>query len=291
MKALDFSFSAAAITPEWCQKRIAEGYELLVGNLWTGNRSITYVEQALRYWREAGGIIAGYVVVYSESLVETHVNRAIETAGAEWEQLNFVAVDVEMLGTTVGTVKKAIRLIEEQGHRAIVYTAKYVWEAEPINNDSTLQPLSPLWTAHYITPGPGLNVDELDILTNTHTYGGWYYGGGLVARQYQNSTDVDGVQCDLNVFYGPWVNSVQPTTPEEPIVEDEVFEVMEELKKLIATYRMLTGKYVLDGRDMKVILDSTLFGVWMIRPTTTTPLVAPMQKVFDSPQPEDYINV
>src|SRR3990167_5334867 len=103
MRALDLSFSSASLA--WCQARKAEGWGLLIPDLWTGAVSPAPARANLANARQAGMLTAGYTVVNTLPAA-TAVNKAIGAAGAEWEHLNFIAVDVEG-ETTPATVRPA----------------------------------------------------------------------------------------------------------------------------------------------------------------------------------------
>ena len=61
MRALDLSFSAASLA--WCQARKAEGWELLIADLWTGVSPPAPARANLANARQAGMLTAGYTVV------------------------------------------------------------------------------------------------------------------------------------------------------------------------------------------------------------------------------------
>lgn len=96
MLALDISFSAPNVTPEWCAARLAEGYELLWVDAWTGKQSPQGVEQALRTWREAGGYIGAYGCIHDGRPAAQHYASAKAAIGEEWPYLSFFAIDCEI---------------------------------------------------------------------------------------------------------------------------------------------------------------------------------------------------
>lgn len=206
MQALDLSFSAPHVTPEWCAARLAEGYRLLVVDLWTGNQTVPGAEHALATWRSAGGIAAAYFVVHDAAPLGVHYGRAVAAAGAEWPHLAFVAVDVEVEPTTPGTVREACALVERDGQRPIVYTGKGFWQGKMGNPTSCAH--LPLWDASYGIP-PALNVPG---------YGGWQRRTG---HQYRGTTHLDGIDVDLNVFDAAWVAPVAKSGATVPSREQD----------------------------------------------------------------------
>src|SRR4051812_50026045 len=95
IRALDVSFNAPKVTPEWCRARLGEGYRLLIADLWTGKERIEGAESALRNWREAGGTPAADFVGHDGRTAEQHFNEARESAGAGGAKLSLGAGGVE----------------------------------------------------------------------------------------------------------------------------------------------------------------------------------------------------
>jgi hypothetical protein len=206
MLGLDVSFSALRVTPEWCAARRAEGYELFVGDLWTGNRPVPGIEQAMRTWREAGGKIAGYFCAHDATPLETHFQAAKKSAGAEWNNLRFVAVDVEIDPASEQGVLAACQRVVDEGKRVVLYTARWFWVGRMGDPQSCAT--YPLWDAHYGVH-PTLEAPG---------YGGW---SGKVGHQYQDTTDLEGVDVDINVFDDNFVNGVNENVPiQVPEVSD-----------------------------------------------------------------------
>lgn len=199
MKAVDLSFDAPRVTPRWCADRVAEGYELLIVNLWTGNARIPRAEDALRTWRLAGGLTAAYFVAHDGLRAADHFAEARVGVGDEWDWLRFLAVDVEIADTSPQTVRQACDLVYVNGQRPVVYTSVSKWR-ELTGNDASLGDV-PLWDASYgQTPGLAMQPQ----------YGAWQR---RVGHQYQNTTDVGGVQVDLNLFDEVFVRGGITTTP------------------------------------------------------------------------------
>ena len=139
MKALDLSFSA--VSREWCQARKAEGWELLIQNLWTGASTPTPARTNLVNARAAGMLTAGYTVV--NMTPATAVNKAALAAGTEWEHLAFVSVDVE-IATTPAIIRQAVDSLRTLGKKACIYTGSWFWGG--VTGDFTDVPA---WLADY----------------------------------------------------------------------------------------------------------------------------------------------
>lgn len=205
MKSFDVSFSK--ITPEWAEARLAEGYELLIQDLWTGNRLVKVAEENLRTWREAGGRVAAYFCIHDATDIDTHFSRAREGAGGEWGNLAFLAIDVEIEPVSVASVLYAADLVLEAGLRPVVYTGYWFW-AGKMGNPTGCEHL-PLWDASYGTE-PALEM--------TYRYGGWEV---RAIHQFRGTTNIDGVEVDLDLVDDALLKPVEaPQRPEREQLGD-----------------------------------------------------------------------
>jgi GH25 family lysozyme M1 (1,4-beta-N-acetylmuramidase) len=194
MNGLDVSFSAHLVTPAWCAARKAEGWDVLICNAWTGNQSPKGVEQALWDAREAGMITEAYYVPHAFQTPEYHLAKARQAIGAEWEHLRHVYPDVEDIrsGDSIGMqwqpahLRDSLNLIIAAGGTPGIYTGRGVWLQ--LGNWQTFNDV-PLWDANYLT-------------REWIPYGGWAERYG---HQYQGTTNLDGVEVDLNTFTDPAV--------------------------------------------------------------------------------------
>lgn len=197
---IDFSYGAAGVTPEWCAAQLAAGIQIAVADLWTGRETIPAARQALRHWREAGGKTGAYFVVHDHRPVGEHFGQAREVAGDEWEHLERVAIDVEIALTSVETVLAAADAVIAEGGSPIVYTSYSKWLALTDNSEACAH--LPLWDAsHGIPPS----------LTPYRSYGGW--GSALIGHQHSNTTPLDGVLVDFNVFAPEFVRVREQPSP------------------------------------------------------------------------------
>lgn len=204
MLALDISFGSSVVTPEWCEARIAEGYELLWVDLWTGNRGFPDAARALAMWRQAGGVTGGYFCIHNGRPAAQHYAQAKLSAGDEWEHLRFVAIDCEVDVVLPSAVLACAEYIERDGQRPAVYTGYWFWHGNMGDPDDCAH--LPLIDASYgVEPS----------LTMYRPYGGW---STCVGHQYQNTTHLDGVDVDISLFDGEWVGGEpQP----QPVVLDD----------------------------------------------------------------------
>jgi len=177
MKALDLSFSAAS--REWCAARKAEGWELLIVNLWTGASTPSPARANLVNARAAGMLTAGYTVV--NMTPATAVNKAALAAGTEWEHLAFVSVDVE-IATTPAIIRQAVDSLRTLGKKACIYTGGWFWGG--VTGDFSDVPA---WLADY-DGNPAMDTARLGRL------------GPVIGKQYKNSHDIGGVTVDANTF-------------------------------------------------------------------------------------------
>ena len=189
-KALDVSFGAQEVTPEWCERRIAEGVTHLGVNLWAGLSPMLYAERALRYWREAGGKTIGYFALNAHYSGVAHTDIAYASAGEEWQYLEYVAIDCEVEGITLPKIQEAVDTVTKYGGKPIIYTGYWWWKME-FGNPQDFKHL-PLWNALY--------DGDPDLDFGNYPYGGWTTDS-VIMEQYQGTTDLDGVAVDWNVFY------------------------------------------------------------------------------------------
>lgn len=204
LRGIDLSFDAEKVTPEWAAKQIASGITIAVCDLWTGNRAIPAARRALRYWREAGGKTGVYFVVHDSRPVSEHFQLARDVARDEWDYAERHAIDVEVDPTSPITVLAAAAAVLASGGRPILYTGWGKWLE--LTGDSHACAHLPLWDAsHGIRPS----------LEMYRQYGGWT--GPLIGHQYTNTTDLDGIAVDFNVFADDFARSAVagPTSDEE----------------------------------------------------------------------------
>lgn len=189
--AVDFSFSAPDISHDWVQKQMAErDIKLFIGAAWTGNQHVPGCQRALAVIRECGATTGAYFVTHGwQHSHEWHYERAREVIGQEWEHLKVCAVDVEVedANTTIEGIRRCQELVIEHGVPVSpIYTSWYKWQL--ITGGSHGCADLPWWPAQY---------DGVPDLGNVITYGGWRIPLG---KQYTNTTDLDGIAVDFNVF-------------------------------------------------------------------------------------------
>ena len=192
MKGLDLSFSQP--TQAWWNKRYAEGYRVMVQDAWTGVISSAPMLINLNRARTAGFITAAYVVV-NQLPGATSVGWARNACGAEWDYLNFVAVDVEV-STTVEAVRGALAEIRRLGKKPCIYSSKHSWG---VVGNTTLFKTEWLWNAYYD------GDPDFDFFLNP--YGGFTK---LAGEQYQGTTNFDGYSVDMNNFSAAFIEEGQP---------------------------------------------------------------------------------
>ena len=187
MKGLDLSF--AQPSQAWWNKRYTEGWRVLVQDAWTGVVQPTPTLVNLNRARTAGFITAAYVVV-NNLPGATSVGWARQACGAEWDYLNFVAVDVEV-PTTIKSIEEALFEVTRLGKKRCIYTSKNAWK---VVNSTTRFSQEWLWNAYYD------GDPDFDFFLNP--YGGF---AKLAGEQYQGTTNLDGYSVDLNNFSAAFI--------------------------------------------------------------------------------------
>lgn len=213
MKGFDVSFSQ--LTPEWCRRRKAEGYEVGVQCLWTGgyaeNPGIKAVAASnLRNIADAGILPVGYANASPPSWWDIGKQMAgiKENAGAMWPQLETVMIDVEISGTTWARVAELADALRAEGKNAleVLYTARWFWAGHMGNDKDPRWLRFKLWNAYY--------DNDPDTDFGASPYGPWTLAH-LVGEQYQGTTNLDGVNVDLNEFRPEYF---RPNTQEDSVI-------------------------------------------------------------------------
>lgn len=217
VKGLDVAFSRVSLP--WCEDRRAEGYRVFVQNLWTGgyasNDRLREVAGPNLYDAHMGGLIpAGYCNASPWFAAGVSVNEAMTNAGAMWNDLPVVACDVEIAGLTEGQIHDTILRLEIVGKRVPIYSAWWFWDGHLGN------PQWPWLERHKIWPA--FFDRDPDIDWDTWRYGPWGMED-IIGQQYQGTTNIEGVDVDLNVFDLDYFQDEQ---------EEEMPELEERIKAL-----------------------------------------------------------
>lgn len=199
MKAIDASFS---LIPESAFHHFkVEGYDLFIQGLWTALVVPGNPLGNLRAAKAAGLKIAAYIAINGSRPGNEHVDKGRDAAGDLWEDLEFVAVDVEVVGIQLKHIQQAIARVQSLNQRPVIYTGRWFW-IDRLGNPQTFARY-PLWTADYdgkpVIEPPG--------------YGGWVKA---VGKQYQGSMRLHGVTVDLNVFRDDFFQEDSVTPPNLP---------------------------------------------------------------------------
>lgn len=232
---LDVAFSATTL--EWWQARYAEGYQIMSQDLWTGgysnNRRLFEVaEPNLRNAREAGFICFGYVNAGPWYPADTALLLARQNAGREWSQLSRVAVDVEIEGVTEDHVWDLCEALKADGKQVCLYSARWFWVDKLGNPQWEWLKEYPLWNAFYDS--------DQDIDFPSARYGPW---ANVIGEQYQGTTDIDGVEVDLNSFDIDWF---------APLSSHEIAITTQEEERM-RVYKIKGNLYTFDGQELRHI--------------------------------------
>ena len=159
-----------------------EGIAFLIAG--TQNESVT--RQQLRIAIASEMDVDAYVMLYPGD-TDSQVLRGIEVVyglpiGRLW-------LDVEVAGLTLDHVRRASRICETNNIPWGIYTSRSKWQE--LTGDSDELSSAPLWAAFY------------DGVPNLDNWGGPYGGWKKpMVKQYQGSTQLAGVLCDINVREG-----------------------------------------------------------------------------------------
>ena len=143
------------------------------------------------------------------------MDHARFACGAEWDYLNFVAVDVEV-ETNKTAIAVALESIRRLGKKTCIYTSKNAWRNTVDNTQSFKSEW--LWNAFYD------GDPDHDFFLNQ--YGGFTK---LAGEQYQGTTYLDGIAIDLNDFTAAFINEGSQEDMDEATVRRIAGEVVADI--------------------------------------------------------------
>lgn len=209
LKAIDVSTYGGAISADQWREVKADGYQLAVVGLWHGKSINPYANQQCLGALDAGLMIAGYVYLapWTGRTGSQQVDVGMGTLSiAAVDNLRFMALDAECDGISEGMIARAIDWVIAYDLRPIIYTGRWWW-VEHFGNPEMFKDL-PLWTAQY----PLVLPNQPNLLDIPLLYGGWRRER-LVGWQWKGTTDLHGVNCDLNVFDAAFVRGEEEEMP------------------------------------------------------------------------------
>lgn len=214
MKWVDFSKWQGLISLVTFHRMKSQGVEGVCIGSWHGIDANPHVEENLRRGRSLGLTTATYVIINGRP-GEWSINRGLEACGAEAAFLSFVAADVEVQGITVPILRAALNQIEREGHRPIIYSARWFlsfW-ASTLTTPPTEFAKYPYWYALY---------DGVADFNRRQDTGLWVPFDRAVGHQYTGSTSAFGTTVDFNFFDRSWVNETIPpvVVPPKPTGEE-----------------------------------------------------------------------
>ena len=195
MLGIDFSFSR--IERDDFRRFYDAGYRVAIQDLWTGgylnNQGLKNVAALnLADAQAEGFIIAGYSNASPWYSTEVSLKETIANAGAMWDNLDVVAVDVEIAALPTERIWHLAQALEAAGKRVCIYTGWWYYNGEGRPDWSDLYRY-PQWLADYATP-PGTLLQPIPGL------------GPVVGHQHAGSVDPFGVgiAVDLNELDANW---------------------------------------------------------------------------------------
>jgi GH25 family lysozyme M1 (1,4-beta-N-acetylmuramidase) len=185
-----WSYKGGAIPVEKWEEVKAAGYEMAIVGLWTGAYINESAVGSLENARAAGLRIAAYYIHHDGNTPEFHLQKAKEAAGYLFNELEFLAIDIEVKPVTLETILRAVELVKEENLIPVIYTAGWFWNQYMYGVTELSD--TPLWTADY---------DGDEDINKIHKYGGWEYCFG---KQYiGDSKDLfSEMQVDASIFRG-----------------------------------------------------------------------------------------
>ena len=168
------------------------GIGLAIVGLWHGQRLNQYAHSTLYGAQAAGLPLAAYVALSKNWSGSEQVAFGKKIAGDKWDNLRFVALDIELPGITQTIIADAAEAVRADGLRPIIYTGKWFWDGHLGNPDWF--PHIPLWDSLY---------DQRAIVELVHPYGGWT---SVVGKQFDDKTSRLASSADISAFDAEWID-------------------------------------------------------------------------------------
>ena len=188
-KTVDISrFTGQVYYKDWVKVRDTAGIEAAIVGSWHGTKANKACEDTLGDAHAADLILGTYIVLNHRDGKET-VEKGIDICGAQWKNLDVVALDIELNGVTENIIGDALTAIfEAEKQTPIIYTGGWFWRGHLGNPDWFSH--IPLWDSYYN------GVPKLELV---RPYGGWT---DVIGKQYYGTKHHEnlGFQCDLSVF-------------------------------------------------------------------------------------------
>lgn len=232
MKALDVAFSR--ISPQWCNDRQAEGWRLLIQDVWTGgyanNAGLRAVAEAnLRDWRQQGGLTAvysnaapgGWMYDFGRTTPRLWVEESERNAGAELQHCVGSVADFEIADGNLiiyySDMVEFIDRLEGWGKPAGTYSGDWFVGLMKLRygDASKVQFGKPYWYARY---------DNVPIVRPSEVA---HPMGPVKAKQYGGS-QIAGVTVDENVFDDDFFGAQgdDDMTPEQEAKLDRILKAI-----------------------------------------------------------------
>lgn len=183
--AVDSSYDYLTLNEAGCFR--TQGISLFIQGLWTAAEAPPFARHNILTAQRTGLDIAAYISINGTQNGAWHVDRGRHVLGNEWNDLLFVAIDVELPGIAVNRIWEAINRTRELGQTPIIYTSYNAWHSLvwPRNPSDFSRAGIPLWNAYW---------DESNDVDFAYLpYGSWtpdqvwieqWSGGTYVCGQY-----------------------------------------------------------------------------------------------------------
>ncbi len=210
MSVIDYSRWQGTVSLASHRAMKAAGIEAVVVGLWHGIDANPYALNSLANAKQAGLLIGGYIVVVSRDAREV-VRAGKAAAGAHWNDMFGVAIDVEIRGITEVNLANAMDEVVRQGNRPFLYTGNWFWGWWMLELGHAPRGAEKYgaWLAVY---------NGIKTLESAGTRPGY---GPVIGHQYAGSTPAFGTTVDFNVFDREWLLETQPEPQPEPEPPEE----------------------------------------------------------------------
>ena len=178
---------------EWSAAK-RRGCGLAIVGSWHGTHGNPRCQDSLAS-AKAVGLELGTYAVLNGVLGDESIEHAKSVCGSQWDDVRFIALDIEVTGVTFETISSASATLAHYGKQVCLYTGSWWWVGHMGNPTWGADLDIKLWTADYSRP-PSLDLPK--------PYGGWY-ASDVIGHQFQGTNTRLGLNCDLSVFDMDWV--------------------------------------------------------------------------------------
>lgn len=215
----------AQVYPDTFVRFKGEDYALGVFRGHSGYRVDNAFVSAATAAQKAGLQVATYVVVLPGAPALRVAKETYEAARGFWDDLQFVALDVEVETVSVADILSTATAIKTYGQIPVIYTRKGFWEQE---NLGSMGHEFGLWYAHW---------DGVPDFTDFEPFGGWTHAD-IIGKQYSGTVRKFGIGIDEDIFNLDAIEDLRRQRPDAVLEQiDRIANALLEIRAALAIVR------------------------------------------------------